>query len=302
MASFLEALFPIFGVVVLGQLFYRYGFPGTAFWPLIDRLTYYVLLPALLTSKIATARLSGPDVLAMSGILVLATLAVAALLILVQWGVKARPAGFTSVFQGSIRPNTYVGLAAAGALYQEQGLALIAIAIAGVVPLVNVLSVWAFTFYIPQTDRNWKRLTKTFITNPLIIACLLGILLNLTGFPDIGIAFMDIFSRAALPLGLLSVGAGLNFRPARHSIHLIGLTTALKLLLLPTIAVGLFWLFGVSGTVREVGLVYASVPGAISSYILARQLGGDGELMAGIITLETFFAIFSMPFVLWLYT
>ncbi len=302
MASFLEALFPIFGVVVLGQLFYRYGFPGTAFWPLLDRLTYYVLLPALLTSKIATAQLSGSGVLAMSGVLVLATLSVAVLLILIQWVLKIHPARFTSVFQGSIRPNTYVGLAAAGTLYQEQGLALIAIAIASVVPLVNVLSVWAFTFYIPQTNRNWKRLTKTFITNPLIIACLLGILLNLTSFPEIGIEFMGIFSRAALPMGLLSVGAGLNFRSVRHSIHLVGVTTALKLLLLPTIAVGLSWLFEVSGTVQEVGLIYASVPGAISSYILARQLGGDGELMAGIITLETFLAMFSMPFVLWLYT
>lgn len=301
MVSFLEALLPIFAVVVLGQVFYRYGFPGMAFWPLLDRLTYYVLLPALLTSKIATAQLSGSGVLAMSGTLVFATLAVAILLVLSQWGIKAEPARFTSVFQGSIRPNTYVALAAAGTLYQEQGLALTAIAIAGVVPLVNVLSVWAFTFYVPQGKRNWKRLGKTFITNPLIIACLLGILLNLTGFPSSGIEFMDIFSRAALPLGLLSVGAGLNFKAVRHSLPLVGFTAAIKLLLLPTFALTLFKLFHVSGFALEVGLVYASVPGAISSYILSRQLGGDSQLMAGIITLETFFAIFSMPFVLWLY-
>ena len=301
MVSFLEALLPIFAVVVLGQVFFRYGFPGSTFWPLLDRITYYVLLPALLTSKIAAAQLSGSGVLAMSGLLVLATFSLAVFLVIAQWGLKIDPSRFTSVFQGSIRPNTYVALAA-GALYQGQGLALTAIAIAGVVPLVNVLSVWAFTFYIPQTDRNWQRLTKTFITNPLIIACLLGIILNLTGFPPIGIEFMNIFSRAALPLGLLSVGAGLNFKAVRHSLHLVGVTAVFKLLLLPTLAISLFWFFNVGGTALEVGVVYASVPGAVSSYILARQLGGDGELMAGIITLETFFAIFSMPFVLWFYT
>jgi len=65
---------------------------------------------------------------------------------------------------------------------------------------------------------------------------------------------------------------------------------------------GFFWYFSVEGMTQELGLIYASVPGAVSSYILSRQLGGDSGLMAGIITLETFLAIFSMPFVLWLYT
>ncbi len=298
MVSFLEALLPIFAVVVLGQLFYRYGFPGSAFWPLLDRLTYYVLLPALLSSKIATARMSGTAVLSMSATLVLATFLVAVLLVLIQWVTKSNPIRFTSVFQGSIRPNTYVALAAAGTLFPAQGLALTAIAIAGVVPLVNVLSVWAFTFYIPETDRNWKRLTKSFISNPLIVACLLGIVLNLTGFPVIGVEFLNIFSQAALPLGLLSVGAGLNFRAVRNSLHLVGMTAGLKLILLPALVA----LFRVDGISREIGLVYAAVPGAVSSYILSRQMGGDSQLMAGIITLETLFAIFTMPFILWLFS
>lgn len=302
MVSFLEALLPIFAVVILGQFIYRYGFPGSAFWPLLDRLTYYILLPALLTSKIAAAQLIGSGVLMMAITLVIATILVALILVLIQWSVHIDPKRFTSVFQGSIRPNTYVALATASALHQEQGLALTAIAIAGVVPLVNVLSVWVFTFYVPQSERNWKRLFKNFLTNPLIIACLLGILVNLTGFPTVGIEFLNIFSRAALPLGLLSVGAGLNYGAVRHSIHLMSFTASFKLLLLPSLVMLMCWLFQIRGMTQEIGLLYASVPGAISSYILARQLGGDSELMAGIITLETFLALFSIPFVLWVAT
>lgn len=302
MLKFLEALLPIFGVVVLGQLFYRYNFPGKAFWPLADRLTYYVLLPALLISKIAEAKLTDTSILPMAGLLVLATTILALLLVLIQFVFKISPTRFTSIFQGSIRPNTYVGLAAASALYHEQGLALTAIAIAGVVPLVNVLSVGAFTIYIPQANRSWKQLSKTFITNPLIIACLLGIALNLTGLPSTGFELLNIFSRAALPLGLLSVGAGLNFKALGASMSSVGITAALKLLLLPSLVMLLFYFSGIEGVSREVALIYASVPGAISSYILARQLGGDSELMAGIITLETFLAIFSIPFMLWLFT
>ncbi|MEK6478384.1 AEC family transporter [Catalinimonas sp. 4WD22] len=302
MLRFLEALLPIFGVVVLGQIFYRNNFPGKAFWPLADRLTYYVLLPALLVSKIAEAKLNDTGILPMAGLLVLATSLLALLLVLIQFIFKISPARFTSVFQGSIRPNTYVGLAAASALYHEQGLALTAIAIAGVVPLVNVLSVGAFVIYIPQANRNWQQLTKTFITNPLILACLLGIVLNLTGLPETGIELLKIFSRAALPLGLLSVGAGLNFKALRASMFAISLTATLKLIALPSLVMLLFYLSGISGVSREVALIYAAVPGAISSYILSRQLGGDSELMAGIITMETFLAMFSIPSMLWLFT
>ncbi|MDF9798759.1 malonate transporter [Catalinimonas alkaloidigena] len=302
MLRFLEALLPIFGVVILGQFFYRYKFPGKAFWPLADRLTYYVLLPALLISKIAEAKLTDTSILPMAGLLVLATFMLALTLVLLQFFIKTSPSRFTSIFQGSIRPNTYVGLAAASALYHEQGLALIAIAIAGVVPLVNILSVGAFTIYVPQTNRNGQQLARTFVTNPLIIACLLGIVFNITGLPETGIELLNIFSRAALPLGLLSVGAGLNFIALRASMRAISITTILKLIALPSLVMLLFYLSGIEGISREVALIYAAVPGAISSYILARQLGGDSELMAGIITLETFLAMFSIPFLLWLYT
>ncbi|MFP4094424.1 MAG: AEC family transporter [Cyclobacteriaceae bacterium] len=302
MLSFLQALLPIFAVVVIGQVFYRYDFPGRSFWPLADRLTYYVLLPALLTSKVAEADFSGSAVLPMAGLLVVATLGIAGLLVLLQFILKMGPPQFTSVFQGSIRPNTYVGLAAAGALYQEQGQALVAIAVAGVVPLVNVLSVWAFTHYIPQADRSVRSLAATFFTNPLIIACLLGILLNQTGMPAALDEAMGIFSRGALPLGLLSVGAGLNFKALKGSVMKIGLTSGLKLLGLPAMVVLLFAWFDVGGEVYTMGILYGAVPCAVSSYILARQLGGDSELMAGIITFETFAAMFSMPLILWLFS
>jgi hypothetical protein len=302
MISFLQALLPIFAVIVAGQLFYRYNFPGKAFWPFADRLTYYVLLPALLTGKVAAADFSGSAVLPMAGILAVATLLISLLLVMLQPVISIRPAQFTSVFQGSIRPNTYVGLAAAGALFQAQGQALVAIAVAGVVPLVNVLSVWAFTRYLPRAGSGKRNLLATFFTNPLIIACLLGLLLNQTGMPPFGAEILDIFSRGALPLGLLSVGAGLNVKALEGSLFKTGLSAALKLLMLPALTALFFTYFEIGGTVRTVGILYAAVPGAISSYILSRQLGGDSELMAGIITFETFFALLSMPLVLWFFS
>ena len=129
-----------------------------------------------------------------------------------------------SLLQGAIRPNTYVGLAAAYALFGNAGLTLAAAAIVAVIPLVNFISIIALLRWSGAMTRD-ERLKKTgwgaaivaSLKNPIIVACVLGALLNFTGFglpPVIG-PILDILGSAALPLGLMAVGAGLDFDGAR---------------------------------------------------------------------------------------
>jgi predicted permease len=73
---------------------------------------------------------------------------------------------------------------------------------------------------------------------------------------------------------------------------------ALKLLLLPAVAVSLARLLGVEGADLAVTAVAASVPTATASYLLAKQLGGDAPLMAEIITVQTVAALVTMPFMI----
>ncbi|MBL1234874.1 MAG: AEC family transporter, partial [Rhodobiaceae bacterium] len=49
-------------------------------------------------------------------------------------------------------------------------------------------------------------------------------------------------------------------------------------------------------------LLCSAVPGASSSYILARQLGGDATLMASLITGSTLLAAFTIPAALYFFT
>jgi len=44
-----------------------------------------------------------------------------------------------------------------------------------------------------------------------------------------------------------------------------------------------------------VSVLYASLPNSATSYVLARQMGGDTELLAGIITATTLAAMLTMP-------
>ncbi|MDP9375070.1 MAG: AEC family transporter [Chloroflexota bacterium] len=294
-----EALWPVFTLIVLGALFSHAGFPGGAFWPLAARFTYFALFPALLCRELATARLEGLHLLPMGAALIGGVLALTLLLLVARpWtGLEGR--AFGSVFQGSVRPNTYVGLAVAPPAAGVAGAPLAAVAIAALVPLVNLLSVAVLSRYHTGGAPRWRETGWSIVTNPLLLACVLGLALNRSGLGLLAGTgrTVEIFSRAALPLGLLTVGAGLDLRALHASTYPIVLASALKLLALPAVTAAIGAVLGVGDAARTVAILFAALPCAPSAYVLAQQLGGDKELMARILTAQTLLAAFTLPLV-----
>jgi predicted permease len=130
-----------------------------------------------------------------------------------------------------------LGIAASVALFDSAGLTLVSVPIAVSVPLVNVLDVIVLVQYSSMNGDipNWSQTISLVTSNPLIIACTMGVLLNVTEIglsPLIGL-FLGISAHAAMPLGLLAVGAGLDFKAMRQAGFAVGLTTATKLIALP---------------------------------------------------------------------
>ncbi len=300
MQAIIGALLPVFGVVLLGFFLKRYGFPEATFWPQADRITYYVFFPSLLVNKLSTANLDRPELVPMTLILMVSIIIVSMLVALLRPFLKTSNATFTSLLQGSIRPNTYVGLAGANAIYGSEGLALAAIAIAGVIPLVNIISVFAFVQLIPTGKRGTKAVLINILRNPLIIACVVGLLLNFSGLvlPHSLAQTVEIVGRAALPLGLVSVGAGLIIQTLGSGLYPLLLSSFFKLLLLPLLVLGICIQFQIEGLARWVAVLYASLPCSVSSYTLAAQMGGDKEMVASIITIQTLLAMLTMTLII----
>ena len=132
------------------------------------------------------------------------------------------------------------------------------------------------------------------------MACLLGILLNLTGIglPPVIAPMLDILGRAALAFGLLLVGTGLTLGAINTSRAMIARTTGLKLVVLPALVALTCGAFGVGGLAATIAVLFGGMPTATNAYILARQLGGDAELTAGIITVQTALSMISLPILL----
>ena len=190
-----------------------------------------------------------------------------------------------------------MALAVAGSLFGQRGIALIAVAIAAMVPLLNLLAFYVFIRYAGRARQSAWQILRSFVTNPFIWSCALGVVLNqlLPPLPMPIAGYIELMGRAALAAGLLIVGAGLDIRSlAKPGVpHLIA--TGLKLLLMPALAVALGQLIGLDGDDIVVTVIAASVPSASAAYVLARQMGGNAALMAEILTLQTLVALLSMP-------
>ncbi|MCW2246890.1 putative permease [Azospirillum fermentarium] len=295
------ALAPTFLLILLGYLLRRSKMVPDSFWPPADRLTYYVFFPCLIVDELSKAHLDAATVLPMALSMALAVLAAGGLAVAAKrWTGLDGPA-FTSVFQGSIRPNTYVGLASARALYGVPGLTLTAVGIAVVVPLVNVLSVAAMTRWGAGANGGGVRaVLGGLVRNPLIIAALIGAFLAVSGIGPLPVAgsVVEILARAALPLGLLSVGAGLDLSAVRGAGAGVALAGFWKLLLAPVLTAAIGWALAVEPLALTIAVLFNALPCSASSYVLARQMGGDHRLMAAIITVQTLLAALTLPLVL----
>lgn len=297
MIATLGALAPVALVIALGWGLRRARFPGDAFWAPAERLTYYVLFPALLVNNLAGAPLAALPVAPMALAVAGAILAGAAAMMVLKPRLGVDGPGFTSLFQGAIRQNSYAGVAAAAALYGQAGVTLAAVVLATFIPLVNLLSVGVLGRYAGATPAGWREAGRSIARNPLILACLGGAALNALGIGvPLGLGtVLDILGRAALAFGLLSVGAGLSFAGLRRARRGIAATCAVKLIGVPLVAALACALLGLEGVSAGVVILFAALPTASSSYILARLMGGDAPLMAQVVAATTVGAAITMP-------
>lgn len=298
-SAVLLALLPIVILTALGLILRRRRFLAEPFWPQAERLGYFVLLPSLFFHSLATAHVEAVPVGTLALTLILSTLVVAALVVALRPAMRIDGPAFTSVFQGSVRFNNYVGVTLAAGLFGAKGIALAAICNAAIVPTVNVLCVLVFARH-GAARLTPRGILRQLATNPLIVSSLAGLGVQILGWglpPGLEPALRTL-GAASLPVGLLCVGAALEFQGAQAWIRPVASASAMKFLAMPAATVLVAHGLGLYGPALTTALLFQVLPTASSAYILARQLGGDAPLMAGITAVQTVLALVAMPLVL----
>jgi hypothetical protein len=296
--TFVLALLPVIAIVSIGHFLAWRSSPPAEGWRAIERLCYVLLFPCLIIRVLANAPFEAspwPIAIALIG----AQLIMAAVGHGARFCPGIRRPTIGSIIQSNVRWNTFVALSLAGTLFGEEGIALTAVAAAAMIPTANVISILGFSQY---GDREIQRHPfLELFRNPLVIACVIGGLINASGLPIPTVIdrVLETLAAAALALGLLAAGAGLDLGALKRSGVPTVCWSLVRILGLPAIAIGLARALGVEGVSLAVIAIAAATPTATNGYILARQLGGDAPFMANLIATQTVLAAVTMPLVLW---
>lgn len=294
------SLLPVFLVIAAGFLIRRVNLIREADWAGVDRLAYYVLFPAILIREIGTANFEGVPVVRMAAAMMLAVAAFGILLLLARPALK-RTLGmndpqFTSLFQGATRWHTFIALAVLPLTLGPGALALAAVSMAAMIPLLNIMTIVVMTVCLGGR-LDAAAIAKAVATNPFVVGTAIGLAIAAAHVPlaPALVSALDIVGRGALGVALLSVGAGLQFDQLRRTGSAVVATTGLKLVAMPAVMFAFTWLLGVGGLPQAVAVISGATPTGSGGYILARQMGGDAPMFAAILTLQVIVSAVTLP-------
>lgn len=294
----IHALIPLIIMISLGYSLKRFGFLSTEFWQGAERLNYWILFPVLLLNSLATVHFDMNRILPVLTVVFMLTLLIGAVL----WGLKAiyvwPVARFGVYLQSQIRFNTYIGLTSMAFIFGTTGMQMFAMMMAFIIPLVNVLSVLGFA---QGQGLSYRHIAWSIIKNPLILACLFGILFNFSGvyLPESISQSLKLVAGMSLPLGLLCVGAALQLNALKYAGQALILNTFGRLIVVPILAYGGCLLAGLAAFETMVVVVFFSLPTASAAYVLTRYFQGDSQLMAAVISLQTLGFGVTLPLWMW---
>ena len=203
---------------------------------------------------------------------------------------------FQAIVRNPLHPGNMlvfggVALALAERLAGAPGLAMQALLMSLCVPVCNVAAVW------PLARQGGHGYGRELLRNPLILATVSGLLANLAGLqlPDLVATTMSRIGAAALPLGLMAVGAGLRFGVLRQAPGLAAGLMLIRHAALPALAITLVVWLRLPLAQQWVLVAFSAMPTASSAYVLAARMGGNGAYVAGLVTVSTLLAVLGLP-------
>ncbi len=298
----INSIAPIFLLIALGKLLRTSGFLPESFFRQINRLVFWVALPALLVDHIGQARLDPGAIARIVLLLAAATLLSLGLAWWVSRRLKLPDPAAGAFIQGSFRSNgAFIGLPViiyALGSRDPQAEALATVVLAPLVILFNLLGVAV----LARHGHGGKKVTAPGILlelakNPLIAACAAGLAVNLLhiGLPLFLARSLDALGSAALPLILMSIGSSLAIERLRGAASPSLLASLLKTVATPAIGLALAALFHLAGTERMITVLYLAAPAAGMSYVMAEVMGNDGPLAGRIVALSTLISALTLP-------
>ncbi|MEX0732672.1 MAG: AEC family transporter [Aquisalimonadaceae bacterium] len=292
---------PVFLLIVIGWGLVRWRFFSASALNEVNRLCYWVALPAALFHGISGAE---PDFRAAGGLLTV-ILTATLLGMVLAWlfaglsgmARQARGAFIQGMFRGNM---VFVGLPVvlyaldANPAAGDGGAQSALLTIGPMIAIYNVLGVFVLLFAGNDVNRRVIRAAMIgMAANPLLLACIAGLLMSISGasLPVMLDRTVAATGQMALPLALIGVGGALALTRIQGHFGLSLIGAAMKVVLLPGIGFALAVWIGLSAEYTLIAVIMLATPTAAAAYVLTRQLKGDEALVSGIILLSHVVAV-----------
>jgi len=292
---------PIFLILSLGYILKKLKILDELTTKNMNSINFKVFLPLLLFYNVYKTDLSvvfNPKLLIFSIIsVILAFLLLFIIIPLLEKDNRKRGV----IIQGIFRSNFVIfGVPVCEALFGQNATGVASMLIAIVVPLFNFLAVICLEIY-RGGNINFKKIIKGIITNPLIIASIIGlffIYFKIKLPTPIEKTINDI-SKIATPLAFILLGSSFTFSAFSLYIKQLSITILGKLIIVPGIVLYIAALLGFRNIELTCLLSVFASPTAVSSYTMAEQMDGDSILAGQIVVLTSIISIITV--FLWIF-
>ena len=305
-----NTLAPIFVLIAVGALAFRFRFLDAASLHGLNRLTYWVALPALLFHGAAHADYSGVGATRTIFVLIAASTATAAMAFLLArrlHGLRGVAAG-TFVHVATRANLSFIGLPVLIYVIEARPdhaatplRSLVMLSLAPYLLVQNAAGIGALLLGQSPPGRSVPgTILRSVVRHPVLVSLAAGVAIGLSGWELPVFLDRSLVSVAAVaaPAALISIGGALMSISLQTHLAPALSATLLKILVMP--AAG--WLggalMGLGGDQMLVVLVFLTCPTGAASFSLVAEMGGDQALASSTIILSTIAAVVPLTLVL----
>lgn len=292
----LNVVFPLCAMMAVGFFLHRIGILDSHTADGMNKVTFKALLPTLIFYNIYQTDVSS----IFNGKLILWAAALVLIMFFLLWAIVPRWEADHRrkgvLIQGMFRSNFILyGLPVTASLFGEDNVGTASMLIAFIVPFYNVLSVIVLEWYA-SGQIHIKKIIKGILTNPLIIGAALGAMMLFLKIPLIPAVEKTIrnLSGMATPMAFLVLGASFRFSALAGNLRPLLLSVFVKLIAFPALFLPLSILAGYRGMELAALLTMLGAPTAVSSFTMAKQMNGDGELAGQIVIFTSLCSVLTM--------
>ena len=285
-----NAVAPFLILLGVGFAAVRLKWTDRPFMDKLNALNYKLFFPFLMFNNVYSAKPENmPSVkLMLTGVLSVSLLVIL-LVIIVPGIVKENPRRGV-IIQGIFRSNFIIyGIPLTTYVFGAEKSSICGMMIMIMVSLFNVAAVIVLEMFREGGKVQPKQLLLGIVKNPLLQGCVVGLLFYLLQIKLPAFIATPVSSLASLAttLALVVLGANLRFEELKRNSRTISIVLVIRLILLPVVMVVFAYLIGLRGVELFLILMIFGTPVATSSYPMAQNMGGDGQLAGQLVFVST---------------